>query len=362
MQSLSETIQGLGGTLTEVGGILVPARFSRPEATHRAVRSGVGVTRHPWGVLTVSGEDRGTFLDDTLTCTLPEAEGDVNYGFLLDPDGAIKTDLYLVDAGDRYLCLTAPGTAASLADSLSSRTFIQDVTVDDVTQDHVLFGIHGPAAQTKLNSVMPQGTPPAEALAMERGIIREQGVTVVRLDAPTGERGYVAICRNEDGASVFDALVNLGALATPFGYDTWRALTLEAGTPLYETELTGRTPNVCGQLTAGVSLEKGCFIGQEAVARVANLATPRHRLFGLRASTFPEAPAEVTIEGHRPGTLTRETTSPILDSAIAMALLPADIDVGSVVSVGKDEIEAKVVPLPFVEGGEGSARCPQYDG
>lgn len=353
-------MQRLGGTLTEVGGISVPSSFARPHASHRAVRSGVGVTRHAFGLLTIAGTDREEFLDDTITCHVPGGEGDVTYGFLLDPDGAIETDMYVVNAGDRYLCLTAPGTVEELAETLGSRTFIQDVIVEDVTADHAVFGIHGPAGPTKLSSVMPDGTPPEASLQMARGIVREQGVTLVRLDAPTGECGFAVVCRRDDATAVFDALVNLGAIATPFGYDTWQALTLEAGTPLFETELAGRTPNVCGQLRAGVNLDKGCFIGQEAVARVANLARPRRRLFGLTASRLPDAGSPVNPDDGRSGVLTRRASSPILGSDIGMVFLPTDVEIGATVSVGESAVESKVVPLPFIEGAEGASRSPQY--
>ncbi len=353
-------MQHLGGSLIEIDGIDIPARFTRPAASHRAVRAGVGVTRHPWGVMTIEGSDREEFLNDTITCNVPPADGDVRYGFLLDPDGTIEADMYVTNAEEQYVCLTAPGTVSSLATTLNSRTFIQDVAVDDVTDDFVVFGLHGPAAATKLASVMPEGTPPPTDLRMDRGVVREQGVTVIRLDAPTGEVGYVVLCREADGAAVFDALVNLGAVATPFGYDTWRGLTLEAGTPLFDTELAGRTPNECGQLHAGVALDKGCFVGQEAVARVVNLSMPRRWLFGLTAVSLPDGEAPVSTPSDRDGLLTRSTSSPILESALGMAFLPNTVEIGTTVHVGQDAIEAKVVPLPFIEGSEGSRRCPQY--
>lgn len=356
--ALTDTMAALGAELEDVHGIAVPARFARPARSHLAVRNGVGVTRHPWGLLTVGGEDRHRFLDDTLTCRMPAAAGDVSYGFLLDPDGRIEVDMYVVDAGDRYLCLTAPGTAGDLATTLAGRTFIQDVAVEDVTGAHVVLGVHGPSAAAKLASVMPDGTPPADPLTMARGVLREQGVSVVRLDAPAGEAGYAVVCRAADGAAVFDALVSLGAMAAPFGHETWLALTLEAGTPLLETELAGRTPNVCGQLTAGVALEKGCFVGQEVVARIANLAEPRERVVGLTAPSLPDAGATVETPSGRAGVLTRRATSPALESTIGMAVVPAATAVGDAVAV--DGVDATVAPLPFVEGGEASARRPAY--
>lgn len=360
MQSLSDTIEHLGGDLIDVAGCSIPRSFARPRRSHQAVRNGVGVTVHPRGILVVAGEDRGPFLDDTLTCSLPPEEGEVRYGFLLDPDGQIEADLYLVHAGERFLCLTAPGTAGDLADTLGARTFIQDVTIEDATDEHAVLGVHGPASSTKLTSVMPDGTPPTSPGQMTRGVIREHGVTLVGLDAPTGESGIAVICRRDEAGAVFDALVSLGSMAAPVGYETWQALTLEAGTPSFDTELEGRTPNVCGQLHVGVDLEKGCFVGQEVVARITNRGEIRSRLVGLVAESLPAGGATVSVDGSRPGELTRTTDSPALDAAIGLAVVPADLRPGSTVSVG--EQTATVKELPVVETAERSGRVPYYPG
>ena len=359
MESITAIMEHLGGELTEVHGIPTPIRFARPRRTHSAVRQGVGVTRHPWGILVVDGDDRHEFLDNTLTCRVPTEEGIVRYGFLLDPDGIIETDLYVVETGDRYLCLTAPGTAASLASELGARTFIQDVTVENVTNAHVILGVHGPAIETKLAGVMPDGTPPADELTMSRGVIREEGVTLVRLDAPTGEPGIIVICRQDDASAVFDALVSLGAMAVPFGLEIWYALCLEAGTPLFETELAGRNPNECGQLTAGVSLDKGCFVGQEVVARIANLTAPRDRLVGLLSEEPIEDGSTVQTSLGRDGLVTRSAYSQQLNTTVAMAVAPASIEHGDSVSV--DGIEAQIHQLPFFETSIRSGRVPTYD-
>ena len=85
-------------------------------------------------------------------------------------------------------------------------------------------------------------------------------MTVVRTDAPTGETGYEVICASEDAADVFDTLINHGLNAVPFGTDTWEALTLEAGTPLFDPDLEGRIPNATG-VTRLLGILSGLRIG-----------------------------------------------------------------------------------------------------
>lgn len=361
MQPLEESFERLGGTLTTVGGITVPERFRRDRRTHRAVRQGVGITRHPWGLVTVRGSDSEAFLDNTLTCSLPADTGDATYGMLLTPDGEIEVDMYVVDTGDAYLCVTAPGTAAAMSSKLADRTFIQEVAVEDVTDEHVIFGIHGPQAEVKLESVLRTGRAPQSPLSLARVAIRDIGITLLRLDGLTGEVGYLAICERTRASEVLDALVTLGAVAVPFGYRTWVALTLEAGTPLFETELHGRQPNVCGQLDAAIDLTKGCFVGQEVVARVANLGQPREKLVGLSAEELPDSGAMVTIPGGRRGEVTRVASSPSLGGDIGMAVVPREAPSTVTIESPTATYEAEIVSLPFVTGSATSDRLPTYD-
>lgn len=360
MRTLREVTDALRADQTDVRGTTVPARFARPDRAHLAVRSGVGVTVHPWGILEVAGDDRRSFLGDTLSCRLPQAEGSITYGFLLDPDGRIEADCYVADVGDALLCLTGPGTAASLAATLGSRTFIQDVEVTDRSGEHAVIGLHGPAVETKLSSVFRRGNVPESRLRLDRGVIREEGVTALRLDAPTGEPGIAILCRLEAAGAIFDALVSLGSPAAPFGYETWLDLTLEAATPLLETELEGRQANVCGQIGTAVDLDKGCFVGQEAVARVANLAAPRKRLVGLHLDDEPPG-REVLLDDESVGVVTRHAKSPVLGSTIAFGVVEANaVDATLSAGGGSAAVTARAAALPFVEGSERSGRVPAF--
>lgn len=344
----------LGAERTSVDGHDIPGRFARPMRAHEAVRNAVGVTEHAYGVVAVTGADRQEFLDNTITCRVPERADTLAYGFLLSPTGTIETDMYVVNTGDRLVCFVAPGTATAITETWSERTFIQDVDIHNLTEDVVCFGVHGPSGPPMLESILHQGDIPSQPLRLDRGGIRDAGVTVCRIDDPTGEPGYLVVADRSDAGAVFDALVNLGAVAAPFGYETWLALTLEAGTPLFETELSGNQPNVCGLLESGVDLDKGCFVGQEPVARVANLATVREQLVGLRG---PEHFDGIVEDGDRTvGKITRAAYSPIREEIVAMALVDADVD---------DEltVEGQTVTrtaLPFVTGSAGSHRVPQY--
>ena len=346
----------------ERGGRRVVDHYGRPARVHRAVRKVVGVIEWGVGVLVVAGEDRHAFVDDAVSNRVPETEGEGCYALLLDPDGSIRTDLYVFNAGERLLLFTPPGEAAPLAEDWRGKVFIQDVTIDRATEDFATFGVHGPKATEKVASVCTASAP-ADQLTFERGSMGEAGVTVIRTDALAGERGFLVVCGVDDAADVYDTLENRGLNAAPFGYRTWEMLTLEAGTPLFETELAGRIPNALG-LRNAVDFEKGCFVGQEIVSRIENRGSPPGRLVGLSCTELPAAGDAVQDGDDSLGEITRAVESPARDGPIAFAVLdgtgpPAETPVSIESTDGP--VDAEIEPLPFVEGSERSARIPDYD-
>ncbi|PSP54151.1 glycine cleavage system protein T, partial [Halobacteriales archaeon QH_7_68_42] len=200
-------------------------------------------------------------------------------------------------------------------------------------------------------------------LSFVRGTLGEVGVTVVRDDGRTGEEGYLVVCAAGEAEEAFDTLENRGQAAAPFGARTWETLTLEAGTPLFETELDGNLPNDLGVRNA-LDFEKGCYIGQEVVSRVENRGHPNRKLVGLAPETLPDGGAAVFVDDAAVGEVTRAAESPSREDPLALALVETDAaDRERVaVRVDDDEVSATVESLPFVEGSGRSARLPTYPG
>lgn len=347
-----------GATFTNIGGREVVAQYRRPERTHQAIRNGVGVIEMPYGVITVEGSDRIDYVDNVVTNRVPTEEGVGTYAFLLDPQGRIETDLTIYNGGDRLLLFCPPGRADPTVDGWE--TFIQDVSLEVASDAFAVFGIHGPQATEKVASVLAKVSTPTDSHTFVRGSIGDFGVTVARVDAPAGEEGYEVITTSEQAAGVFDALLTHGMNAVPFGRDVWETLTLEAGTPLFASELDGRIPNVTG-VQAGIDYEKGCFIGQEVVSKVQNRGRPSSRLVGLSLESEPAAGSAVFAGDAAVGEVTRASPSPIVGSVLAFAYVDFDLQRETVsVRVEGEEVPATIEPLPFVEGSQRSARIPTY--
>ena len=357
-----------GATFETEGGVEVVADYGRRERTHRAVRNGAGVTEAPYDVVVLEGSDRHEYLDNVVTNRVPTVDGAGCYALLCDPQGRIVVDMYVYDAGERLLAFLPPGTAPGVVDGWE--TFIQDVEIAVATDGFAVFGVHGPTATENVASVLNGAAAPDERLSFVRGSMADVGVSVVRTDAPAGEVGYEVVCATAEARAVIDTLVNRGMAAVPFGRATWRALTLEAGTPLFASELDGRIPNVAGARNA-VNFEKGCFVGQEVVSKVENRGQPSRKLVGLELAggaedgetTQPAPGATVSADGDDVGEVTRAARSPIRQGVVAFAYvdfgLTEDAEVS--VEVDGDGVPAIVESLPFVEGSERSARIPRYE-
>jgi aminomethyltransferase len=347
-----------GAAYLDRGGRQAVAHYGKPERVHAAVRNGVGFIERTCGVLTIEGEDRVEYVDNAVSNRIPEHDGEGAYALLLDPQGHIETDMYVYNAGERLLVFAPPGEAEPLAAEWREKTFIQDVDITVATDDFAVFGVHGPKATEKIASVFNEQTPDGH-LTFVRGSMGDAGVTVIRTDAPAGEEGYDVVCAADVAADVFDTLENRGLNAVPFGYRTWDSLTLEAGTPLFETELDGQIPNVLG-LRNAVDFEKGCFVGQEVVSRVENRGRPSSRLIGLTTDAVPESGAAVFSGDEAVGEVTRALESPSRNEPIALARVDFETEGDLTVRVDGEERPANTAALPFVEGSDRSARIPEY--
>ncbi|MFB6178549.1 MAG: aminomethyltransferase family protein [Halorientalis sp.] len=374
MTVLQDVHEAHGATFTDRGGRRIVDTYGRPERTHRAVRTVVGVCEFDYGVLTITGEDRIEFVDNAVTNRVPTTDGQGVYALLCDPQGTITTDMYVYNAGERLLVFVPPSRVEAVCTDWQDKTFIQDVEIRDATDEFAVFGVHGPKATEKIASVLNKAASPEDRLSFVRGSMGDAGVTVVRGDGLAGEEGYEVICTAEAAEDVFDTLVNRGMNAAPFGYRTWNTLTIEAGTPLFETELDGRIPNVAGVRNA-LDFEKGCYVGQEVVSRVENRGRPSQRLVGLRTEVVAESGAGIFAGDSAVGEVTRAVESPDREEPIALAAVdsevaptldrastagPDDDEQAFSVRVDGEAVAAVVVELPFVEGSEQTARLPTY--
>jgi hypothetical protein len=234
----------------------VAAHYGNPYAEQRALAAGTGMTdRSHRGVVRITGPDRLSWLHSLTTQDLEHLEpGQSAEALILSPQGHIEHHLTLTDDGDALWAHVEPGTAGTLLAFLESMRFMLRVEPADVTDDYAV-------------------------------------LTVTRaLPADSLPEGVSAALRGAVGTDLLVARPHLQAAATKFadagltlaGMQAYEALRIAARRPRLGLDTDHRTlPHEVGWIESAVHLNKGCYRGQETVARVHNLGHPPRRLVFL---------------------------------------------------------------------------------
>jgi folate-binding protein YgfZ len=226
------------------------------------------------GVLTVTGPDRLSWLHSMTTQALTGTPpGEARETLVLSPHGHVEHDLHLVDDGATTWITVEPGTAGVLHDWLDRMRFMLRVEVADVTADWAVVGAAPAlAARLRVSDAPPIWADPWPALspgAASYAAVSEE-------DHPGRERSFAEVLVPRAGLAEVLADVPLaGSWAS-------EALRVAAWRPRLGLETDHRTiPHEVDWLRTAVHLEKGCYRGQETVARVHNLGRPPRRLVFL---------------------------------------------------------------------------------
>lgn len=283
-------------------------------ASIRAARGSAAVQRLDRTVMVVTGDDAADYLDRTLTNDLVAvAPGEVRRALLLDEDGRTRALLDLIRTDDGYLVAAATDGDTDLAAEWRDNVFIEDVTVEQ--RDDAVLSVQGPDARDRLTA-MGLGVPADADLAP--GAVGGVGPTAWRRDrSPAG--GYLLIADDPD-----DILGRLADADVPVLDDAAAdALRVQARTPALDRELAGRLPLGMG-VDDAIDHDKGCYVGQEVVARVHQRAGgPDRRLVRLDAAG-PLAEGAAVLDGDEAvGEVTTAADAPDV-GPIALAVLDDD--------------------------------------
>jgi folate-binding protein YgfZ len=175
------------------------------------------------------------------------------------------------------------------------------------------------------------------------------GVRAVRTEE-TGEEGYDLWAPVETTAALWDRLRDTGAV--PVGREAWNVLRVEAGVVRYGADVDAGMLLLEAPLPDAFSLSKGCYLGQEVVARITYRGHVNRKIVGLRFDDrrVPSSGATVTVEGREIGRVTSVVVSPTLERGVALAVLRREhTEPGTRVEVrdGDLTLTAEVSALPF---------------
>jgi folate-binding protein YgfZ len=308
------------------------------DGQYRVLKEEAGfVDRSARGKLLVRGDDAAEYLQGQLTNDIEALEPDTGcYSALLDRKGHMQADMRVLrlSTGDLWLDAEA-GAVPALARHLRMYSVGRQVEIEDVSGEWSILSVIGPAA------VELAGTAPLSPEHAQRYYERE-GVEIL---AVATDLGLDLIVRVAQSQQLQDLLARSGAAEVTEA--AAEILRVESGRPRFGREMTTATiPQEAGIAERAVSFTKGCYIGQETVARLHYRGKPNRHLRGLRLEA-PGSDGDAIALGDRDvGKIGTAVLSPAL-GPIALGVVRREAEPGSHVAVGESAIDAEVVELPF---------------
>lgn len=362
---LHETHMRLGAVLTELDGWSVPASYGDELFEYAAIRErGAGlIDLSSRGRFQVSGSEAVQFLNGLITndmktlaenhwmpAAFPNVQGRLIASVRVvrrpdDASGKKPVPVFLID--------TEPATHEAVLKTIERFTLAGDFHVVDLTNQTALMSLQGKSAVKIIGSVMGESVPAIPAFGAAQIEWQQKRLTVLRA-THTAEDGFDIVVSAGDATSLWDALMNAGA--RPVGLEALDRLRIEAGLPRYGIDMDETNVVTETNLDEAVSYTKGCYIGQEIIARIKYRGHVAKKLVGLafdRPIKIDQGAKTKSADDKEIGRITSHTLSPHLGCTIALGYVKYDYvapDTEVRVTSSNGDLTARVAELPFVQG------------
>ena len=296
---------------------LLVADYGELEVEYAAIRRGTAIfDRLDRGLIEMRGPDAADLISRLLTNAVPDEGGSVR-GFLLAKNGRILSDLQVIVENNLVLLDLDRTDVAKLVEHLDSFIFGEDVEIVDLTESRQRIELHGPDVFKTLASAFPDNPP--RHWSLDVGGRTPCGVPGIAVD--------VAI---EDAEDIWEKLnLTIATGARPpraIGWHAYNIARIEYGSPMFHIDFgPDALPQETGILDERVSFTKGCYPGQEVVARMHSRGKSKRMLVGFRleGSDLPIAGSQVfecdekdaTGIGQQVGVVTSSTYAPMLGAS-----------------------------------------------
>ncbi|MDB9494797.1 folate-binding protein [Spirulina major CS-329] len=322
----------------------IPWSFGNEAAAQAALETGAVICdRTHWDKLQITGEDAKQFLHNQTTNAIAALQPGQGCETVFVNSTARTLDLatVLCDQAGLWLELS-PGQAQPLAQWMDRYIFPMDrVAIADVSADYALLTLMGPNAETVLADVVGDSdpAPPYSHRTIARSDFSLRLVKSTGLDLP----GYTLWVPVAQAADLWDQLTAAGAV--PMGDRLWQTLRIRQGRPQPGTELTDDYNPLEAGLWRAVSFTKGCYIGQETIARLNTYQGVKQRLWQINLPGPVAAETPILVAGAKVGRVTSAIATE--GGAIALGYVRTKAG-GAGLTVQIGDLTGELVPAPYL--------------
>jgi len=338
--------------MREACGFVLPQNYGDTVAEHEAATTAVGIAdRSLIGKVTVTGRDRQAFLQGMLSNEVTNLQpGQGTAAAFLDAHGKVMALLEVYVLEDRLLLGLPPGLTQRTLERLDKFLISEKAYFEASDDTFAVLAVEGRGAENLLSSLSGRSLDLVPFSHVEVSIAGAPVRVIKRSEA--GGPGFQCWTMSFHGAPLWQALVDAGA--RPFGEEALNVLRVEAGVPRYGHDVDETVILPETRLEQLVSYNKGCYIGQEVVARVKYRGHVNRALSGLTldGDRVPAAGASVLAEDKEIGRVTSSVRSVALGRPIALGYVRREhFTPGTAVTVrdGDTTLPAHVAELPFVK-------------
>lgn len=352
--SLHDWHSAHGGRMVEFGGWSMPVQYSTIVDEHRAVRERVGLfdISH-MGRLSIAGSGAADWLERVTTNRVASlAAGQIQYSLIANERGGIVDDVlvYRLDDAPRYVVVCNASNREKVVAHLDRRRGAHSASLEDQTLRTGMIAVQGPKALATLAPLLGDAIGSMKYYRSMK--VKTPFDATVSRTGYTGEDGFELTVQNEDAERVWETILESGKShgILPCGLGARDTLRFEAAMPLYGHELGEEINPYSAGLGWVVKLDKGDFVGREALSRFKK-APGRVRVgLALDGKRIAREGCVVLQGDRKVGTVTSGTFSPTLGTSLAMAYVDPEFrSVGTPLQadVRSRREGARVVELPF---------------
>lgn len=322
----------------------IPLSFGNDHQALAAAQSGVALyDRSHWGRILVTDRDRLTFLHNQSTNDFNRLQAGQGCETVFITSTARTIDLvsaYVTE--DTVILLVSPNRRQHLLQWLDRYIFFGDrVTLTDITESTFSFSLIGPESAPLLQSL---GLSEVEGQAHSHQLVNLGDIGLrIAIGSGLTSPGYTLTANHSQAAALWQMLVKAGAV--PLGETVWEQLRILQGRPWPDRELTEDYNPLEAGLWQTISFDKGCYIGQETIARLNTYQGVKQRLWGVRLAALTPPGTPLMVEDSKVGVLTSATTTP--DGPVGLAYIRTKAG-GPGLQVNLDNTQGELVAVPFL--------------